>query len=286
MARATAADAFVHCAAEVRLGDKDRYLAALFAPEEARRHLMALYAFNLELARVPETVSEPALGEIKLQWWRETLEKVYGRWKVDHPVARAMTETVRECGLPSEALEAMIEARRFDLYCDPVPDLAFLEGYGGETASALIQLAAIVLAGPGATNTADAAGHAGVAHTLTGIMRAFAMHRARGQVFIPEALLAQYDLTPADVLEARNRDALSVCLADLRNSTRKHLADARKWGRAVPPEALPAFLPISLVELYLDRMDRPGYDPYKSSANVSQLARQWRLWRCARKGTF
>ena len=58
----------------VREGDRDRYLAMLFAPADTRPHLFALYAFNLEIALVRERITEPAAGEIRFQWWREVLE--------------------------------------------------------------------------------------------------------------------------------------------------------------------------------------------------------------------
>src|ERR1051325_10992416 len=67
------ADAFDHCEALLREGDKDRFLAALFAPPKHRRPLHALYAFNLEVARTRELAREPMPGEIRLQWWREAL---------------------------------------------------------------------------------------------------------------------------------------------------------------------------------------------------------------------
>lgn len=277
---------FAYCAQEVRAGDKDRYLTALFAPKHSRVRLMALYAFNLELARIPETVSEPPLGEIRLEWWRETVGGLYDHWRIDHPVARALGQAIHDAGLPRTAFDNMISARRFDLYGDPVPDTAFLEGYAGETASALIQLASVVLAGEAASKASEAAGHAGVAQVLTGLIRNLPRHRRRGQLYIPADLLAQNGLTSRDVLEGRGRDALSVTLAQLRNMARRHLDAARKWGRAVPESALPAFLPLALVELYLERMERPGFDPYRGPGEVSQLVRQWKLWRAARKGAF
>ena len=58
----------------VRAHNPDRYLTALMAPRRVRGSLMALYAFNAELARIPALVSEPALGEIRLQWWRDAVD--------------------------------------------------------------------------------------------------------------------------------------------------------------------------------------------------------------------
>src|SRR4051812_24518965 len=107
-------DAYAHCAVLVRTADRDRYLADLFAPEKARRHLFALHAFNSEVARVRDTTTDPTLGEIRLQWWRDALRGEAG----GHPVATAVSETIAAFSLPVPALENLIEARTFDLYND------------------------------------------------------------------------------------------------------------------------------------------------------------------------
>jgi 15-cis-phytoene synthase len=161
-------DPFAHAAEIARAGDRDRYLADLFAPQPARDHLFALHAFNVEIARIRESVKEPGLGEIRMQFWRDALRGD----GAGHPVGRALVETIAAFGLPPEPFETLIEARRFDLYDDPMPTLNDLEGYAGDTTSSLIQLAAIILAGGRDPGTAEIAGHGGVAYAVTGLMRA------------------------------------------------------------------------------------------------------------------
>src|SRR5215468_2730422 len=106
-------DEFAHCEALVRASDKDRFLSALFAPAEHRGALYALYAFNLEVARVRELVKEPLAGEIRLQWWREAITGGRPLEVSGHPVASALVEVVGRYGLPFEPFEELIEARRF-----------------------------------------------------------------------------------------------------------------------------------------------------------------------------
>src|SRR5205823_6298572 len=136
-------DASAYCADIVRTGDRDRYLADLFAPAEARPHLFALHAFNSEVARIRGGVSEPALGEIRLQWWHDAL---HGD-AAGHPVASALHVAITKFSVPHGTFDDLLEAGRFDLYDDPMPSVNDLEGYAGETSSALMQLAAIILAG-------------------------------------------------------------------------------------------------------------------------------------------
>src|SRR5688572_18426088 len=118
------ADAFDHCEQLVQAGDKDRFLATLFAPQKYRRALHALYAFNRDTARVRELAREPMPGEIRLQWWRDALVLGSGQSEASsHPVAAALREVVVRYRLPPAALAGLIDARTFDLYNDPMASL-------------------------------------------------------------------------------------------------------------------------------------------------------------------
>jgi phytoene synthase len=273
----TRGDAEAYCRDLVRTADRDRYLASLFAPDETRSHIQAIYAFNIELARVRERTTDPNLSEIRLQWWLDAVEDIYRGRTSAHPVLEALAGAIEHGKLPLDTLRNMVEARRFDLYDDPMPDLVSLEGYLGETSSAVIQLAALVLAGGDALPAAEAAGYAGVAFGIAGLLRSLPVHRSRGQCFIPAELLERRRRTPAHVLSGRFDAAIELALADLRRRAAACLAEARARAAAVPLDALPAFLPVSLTDLYLARLAKPGFNPLDTVAEVSQLRRQWRL---------
>jgi len=117
-------EAFRHCEALVRAHDRDRYLASLFAPAPARRHLFALYAFDYETARVRDVVREPMAGAIRLQWWREVVEGERPGEAAASPVAAAITATLAETGIDRAPLLGMIEARRAALFGEPANPVA------------------------------------------------------------------------------------------------------------------------------------------------------------------
>ncbi|CAN7461182.1 phytoene/squalene synthase family protein [Bosea sp. LjRoot237] len=281
-APAPLSQAYGHCLALVREHDPDRYIASLYAPEALRPGLFALYAFSHEVARVREQVSEPLPGEVRLQWWRDVLEAGPDAPAPGHPVAQALLDTVRRFRLPIAPLSGLIEARVFDLYDDPMPSLADLEGYAGETSSALIRLACLVLAQGRDPGSATAAGHAGVAYALSGLMRAFPWHAARGQVYLPADLLARNGVTREDIVRGRGGPGLIYSLKEMRALARIHLRKLNDLGATVPAAIRPAFLAVALVEPYLRQMERRGYDPYRTIISLSPLKRQWTLWRAAR----
>ena len=106
---------FDHCEALVRSADKDRYLSALFAPAEHRGALFALYAFHVELARIPDVVTEPVAGEVRLQWWSEAIYEQRPEEIRGHPVANALAEVIDQYRLPRRLFDQLIETRRAHL---------------------------------------------------------------------------------------------------------------------------------------------------------------------------
>ena len=173
-----------------RDGDPDRYASALFAPRPAREPLFALYAFNVELARAAEQVSEPQLGEIRLQWWRDALDRAAAGEATGHPVADAVGSVVRRYALSRDSLAGLIDARSFDVSVKIMPDTAALDDYLGKTAGALFRLAAEVTAPHRTAEIEPAVRAAGIAYGLTGLMRALPVHASRGRVDLPAETLA------------------------------------------------------------------------------------------------
>jgi phytoene synthase len=265
-------DAFDHCEQLVREGDKDRFFATLFAPQKYRRALYALYAFNLEVARAREAAREPLPGEVRLQWWRDVLAGG-GRGEVAaNPVAAALREIVVRYRLPPQLLVDLLDARTFDLYDDPMPSLSELELYAVRTSSALMEHAARIL-------------NDGIAYAITGLLRAFPIHAARRQLYLPMDVMERHGAQPEDAFAGKATPELRAALAELRLRARRQLAAARELVSSAPAAAAPALLPAALVGPALRRMDGRGYDPFRP-ADLPQWRRQWILWRAARRENY
>jgi phytoene synthase len=275
------ADSFDHCEALVRASDKDRFLSALFAPQKYRRALFALYAFNIEIGRMRELAREPMPGEIRLQWWRDALRGI-GRGEVEaNPVAAALRDVIVRYRLPPDALTALIDARTFDLYNEPMASLADLERYALQTSSAVLELAARILADGRDSGIGPLAAAGGMAYAFAGLLRALPIHSSRGQIYLPADLLQRYGAQEADVLAGSATTEVRAVLADLRLRARQHLAQAREFLGTMPAAVAPALLPVALVPPALARMERRGYQPFMPG-EVPQWRRQWTLWCAAR----
>jgi phytoene synthase len=259
----------------IRSRDEDRYFAALFAPAEKRGDLFALYALNHELARVAETVREPMMGAIRLQWWRETIEGARAGKPREHPVARALTELFKHHDLPQSLFDAMIDAREMDTAAHIFLDLAGLENYADATSGNLMRLAARVL---GSVED-DLAREAGIAFALTGILRAVPFHAARGKVYLPDNLLRAAGTSQADLIATHSGKKLAPVIARMAEAARDHLAKARAFRP--PKKTLAAFLPATTAPLYLKRVTRSGFDAFRDEVDVPLFRRQYAMLRAS-----
>ncbi len=164
------------CADLVRRADPDRFMAAMAAPVPARPVLFALYALNVEVARVPWATSEGMIAQIRLQWWRDALAEIAAggpvrKHEVITPLARILS--------PKQAgdLDEMIAVRHWDIYKDPFDDPAHFERYIDQTSGSLMWQAAQCLGQASEGVVRDYAYAAGLANWL----RAVAQLRARGR---------------------------------------------------------------------------------------------------------
>lgn len=269
-----------HCAALVREADRDLFLATLFAPEQHRAALFALYAFTIEIARVRDLAREPMPGEIRLQWWREALAGERESEAKAHPVAAALLGALARYGLSADPLQALIDARTFDLYDQPMESVRALDDYAEATRGAIFAFAAAVLGGL-APQTQALAHHAGIAYAIAGVLSNLPMHVARRQLYLPRELLDRHGVAPETIFAREMSDGLQAVLTDLRHHARTHLTAGTDLLPELPLAALPAFLPLASIGALLRVMDRTAYDPFRPP-RLSAFWRQWLLWRAAR----
>lgn len=247
----------------MRARDRDRFLTTLFAPADARDSLLALYAFNYEIARAREMVREPVLGQMRLQWWRESIAAIYEGGPVRrHEVVEPLAAAIRGRGLPRTHFDRLIDAREADFLAEPPADLAALEAYAEATGAPLVLLALETLAVRG--KAAAAAGRAlGTAYALAGLLRAVPFHAAAKRLYLPSDRLAARGLDPERTIFAqKGAPALSEVAAEIAARARAHLDVARAQRRDLPRRAVPALLPALVASRALRRLERAGHDPF------------------------
>ena len=270
----------------VRGHDRDRYLAALFMPEAKRPHVIALYAFSVEISRIAGQVSEPQLAEIRLQWWFDALDGIYAGQPQAHPVAIALAAAIKVGDLPKDALVNLAKAHQFDFYSDPMPDQIGLEAYLGQTHSALIKMAAMILDQDAALQCSEACGLAGVAYGLAQTLNHLPHAQAMQHYFLPQTWLAQHNLSPSDIYLPGNDAAMSVVLAQMQAVAQKRLAELRQVAQSIKPAVAAAFLHVVLAKPMLARAKARGTSVLSKGCEIGQLRKQWMLWKAAKSELF
>jgi NADH dehydrogenase [ubiquinone] 1 alpha subcomplex assembly factor 6 len=270
-----------YCATQVREHDPDRYLATLFAPAEAREELFVLYAFDHEIGRIRRIVSEPMAGLIRLQWWRDALDAVAGSRPPAHRVVEALHAHWASFAPLQSRLHAAIDARDQELSAEPPADLAALEerlaSSWGE-----ITLGALGLLGVADEAARAAARHVGLALGLVRLLQTLPGDLRQNRMPLPGALLARHGLARESLQHKETATALRPVVADLAGRAYEHLEAARRHRRAVPERALAALLPAPLLESYLRRLARAGFDPFgRVPTTPVGLAPLWLLGRHA-----
>ncbi|BCH16380.1 MULTISPECIES: phytoene/squalene synthase family protein [unclassified Mesorhizobium] len=268
----------------VRAADHDRYVCALYAPEDKRDALFSLYAFNAEISGIRDRIREALPGEVRLQWWRDVIAAGDTGAGTGHPVADALKATISAHRLPKPAFENMLEARIFDLYDDPMPSRTDLEGYCGETAAALIQLAAMVLDPVEAPRFAELAGRAGCAQAMTGLLLLLPLHRKRGQCFVPADILAAAGSSSDEFVAGDDGPGAQRAVAAMIALAQEHLAAFEQGASALPDSLRPAFLPLALSRAYLGKMEISRQSPLNGVARLSAWRLHWLLLRRATRG--
>lgn len=263
-----------------RANERDRYLAALLAPRSSRADLIVLSAFLGEVARISSAVNEPMMGEIRLQWWCDAIVNRGSGEPTGNPVADALNEVIDRRHLSQEAFLTILDARARELQAEPFASLQELERYLDETDGIAFRLAAKVLGNDEAPPGPALLTAAGQAYGRVGLLRLLPVLLAKGRnplAFTDKALLDPTGAVDADA----DWSGAALILID---SAHTWLGEARQLAAGAPKALKPAILPLALVEPYLAALEGLGPDIARAKADISPLARVWRLWRASRLG--
>jgi phytoene synthase len=275
-----------YCLAQVRQGDRDRYLALLFSSAKERSGLAAVAAFNLELSRAASEISESMLGLVRLQWWREAVEEIgAGGTTRRHPIVDALADATRRHGLSIDRMLAMITGKEEELESDGAPAQAVFESRADATAANLLRLW-LQVGGRDAAEPALAAPTAeiGRAYATIGCARSVLLDARRRKVRLPAKALTAAGVDLDKLFDLRPQPALAACLAMLAKQAAADLEAARR--RSIPRMARPLTLTAKLAALHLARLRQAAYDPFDPRVIASPPFDVWRLLWTALSGRF
>lgn len=261
---------------QLRRDDSDRFLAALFAPAEVRHHLLTLYALDHELKRIPHIVSEPMLGAIRFQWWRDTIGAIYQGEAPGHELVQPLSQAIAAGGLPPQAFHHWVDAREDEMSELPFEDLHTMSAHARRADGTIAELAARLMA---KDTDATAAADFGSVYGLIDLMKRCGSAAGRRSAFLPSDILG-------DAQEALFSGRLTPQVKAAFNAVGQHAADLLKSAQEtkLPKQHLPAALHAGLVPGYVRMFSRADFDPLRTSPEIPAFRRQIALMARAVRG--
>ncbi len=273
-------EAYSHCLESIRRVDRARYLLCLLAPMRYRPALWAIHAFNVAISRIPETVSEPILGQIRLQWWRDAIASIYvnGTSPV-HPILDALKDVIPRYRLSLQSFERILNARERDLEDWRPATIQDLEDYARDTAGEILALSMAVL-GTRDKQEQTVGRMAGTAFALIGILRSISFQAHRRRFLIPQELVDREGISLRDVFAFKHPNAaLNLSVAAIATRAETLIADVITQAGQVSLPARTLLLEARIAAYYLKRLQAVGFNPFESGIN--QSADGLLLWRLA-----
>ncbi|MEA3274829.1 MAG: squalene/phytoene synthase family protein [Pseudomonadota bacterium] len=253
------------------------YYSIRFSPARLRDDLAALLAWRHEVRAILDRVSDPGVARLKLQWWREELERSYGG-EPRHPLSKVLQPVLKRHGLPAAGFERMSdEVEREILHRQPT-DEAALDAACKRDQGALFELLARCH-GLTDADSLDAARRLGGFCARVYLIRDSGALLRRGRSFLP-----------GDLLQAQGVSAESLARAEHRDGLPRLLARAAEQGRAALAEIdISPGLPICtrvrgvILKALLEELERAGYELADQRIGLTPLRKLWLAWRESRR---
>lgn len=249
----------------------------LFCPSPQREDMAALVAFNLELARVREQVTEPTLGLIRLQWWREAIEEIAaGRDPRRHQVIQALAGVIRRHRLDHRLLLGMIDARESELDSIASETYAqFLHLADSGPGNLLSLCLSIMGIDPNAKANKEAVQHVAHAYAIAGLLRSLLVDARSRHLRLPADRIKEAGVSLDQLFDLKPQPELQVAVTRLAEAGRAELAETRRLK--ISRAAIPLTLTARLASLQLSRLGQHGHDVFDARSVATHPFDVWRL---------
>lgn len=254
-----------YCAQQVQRYDHDRFIMSLFYKGDVRDALFALFAFNYEIAKTREVVTETTTGLIRLQWWRDAIQKIYDGEILEHEVVKPLAVAIDKFDLPQNVFNELIYAREFDVE-DRQPST--MDGFMTYAELTTRPLNMLVLKVVGEEEGGDMLRHSAIRYGCIGCVRALPYHLQYRRCLLPEDVLQKYDLSVSKLYDWKRFSELKPVCEDVLNVL-------PNIGRAQSK-----FIRMNnvLSTMYQKKIKRLSYDVFDKKMGVDLNFKALRLW--------
>lgn len=251
-----------YCLQSVKNYDYENFLSCLLLPDRCRGDIVALRAFNIELAQVGVTTTrEPLAGLMRLQFWRDTLTAVHEGRSPQQPVAQLLHRAVQRHGLQKRWLRQLIESREQLIHSPGFDTVEQVEAYAEASNSALYYLT-LQAAGVQSMEADHCASHLGKSEGIVRLLRGVSFLAGKKQIMLPRQLMAEHGVSEEDVFRRCQEQKLQDVVFTLASLANQHIEHARDLSREVSRDALLVLLPVVATASALRRLQRVNFDVF------------------------
>lgn len=275
---------FSHCINTVYSKDYANYVWAVQLPKKRRLPVLALLAFDNELAAIPSHARTEMLIRMRYQWWRDAVNKAFKNAPPAMPVINALAIVLESHPLTRYRLQQIITTREeFAVSQTPPRTVSDLERFAEGTFAQLLLLQIEAAIGPEIGPDLNCAATAlGRALGVSSILKSALTEAKRNRCLLPEELLASHGATQEDVIAGRIDDGIRNSVAQIAEVAKSRLSEARALKHVVTRDLRPLFLPAVACDSYLKTLENADFDPFQASISVEnqfryQLGIKWRL---------
>ncbi len=272
------------CALEVKKSDYYRYLCCLFIPESLRWRAFAIYAFNSEIAKIKDVVSEPMMGHIRLQWWRDAIDEIYSGnspKKHKHNISEELYKVISEVKVPKHFFETLIDAREADIDFTGYETIENIEEYLSSTSSTLLKMLIVSMGFALDENIEKMANNVGIAYALTGILRALKHDAHHRRIMLPKNLLDKNGINSDEIIEGKKLEKVIPIIEEMCGRVELNLAEAKSLMPKIPKQISFIFLPLAIVYPFLKRIKKTNYDIFGNDIEIGKLTMQLTIFKAA-----
>jgi len=282
-------EAAKHCMDLVQRVDNEHYVSTVLAPTKYRGAFFGLRAFNAELASISESAKDPRTASMRFQWWRTTLDQIYGGEPPQQPTALFLTPLVLRNNWKHEDMMKIIDAREQTTGDVQPQSVQELEYYGEMIHSTLYHLALDSL-GVEDEKARHAASHLGRAMGMVLALRGTPVLALQRKVSLPQDLIEKTGTKISDITRGQSSEQLTDAVFQLASTANAHVEQCRAFAEHIPKEAQPALLPAVFAHRYLQRLQEANFQIFSpamtNTPRMEPLALRYDLWQHNRKGKY
>ena len=272
-----------YCQQKAAQSGSSFYYSFLFLPAERRRAITALYAFCREVDDTVDDCTDEAVARTKLIWWRKEVSAML-EGNPTHPVTKALQPHLVPYAIDGKNLLAIVDGMEMDLDQTRYLDFIGLQRYCWHVASVVGILSASIF-GSTRPETLQYAEKLGLAFQLTNIIRDVGEDARKGRIYLPVSELQQFNVTAADILNARHTQQFENLMRFQAERAQKMYDEAFALLPAADRRAQrPGLIMAAIYRALLDEIQRDGFHVLSQRISLTPIRKLWLAWKTYVRG--